>query len=114
MSLKTDFYEGPNGFNQKMADVFAAGQSFVTTNLAALTTELQAAAAQGLREFTVNLVTSFEPANLRLEGTHMETYFAGITHQLGTEEIYDYEITLSLNTSDTTTTSVDFNFNFCK
>lgn len=113
MSLKTDYYEGPNGFNQKMADVFAAGQSFVTTNSALLTSELQAAAAQGLREFTVNIITTFEPANLRLGGTHQETYFAGITHQLGTEEIYDYEITLELNTSDQTTTSVDFKFNFC-
>jgi len=114
MSLKTDYFDGANGFNQKMNDVFVAGQSFVTTNLAALTTELQANAAKGLKEFTINIISTFEPANLRLLGTHMETHFAGITHQLGTEEIYDYEITLVLNTSDVTTTSIDFKFNFSK
>lgn len=112
MSLKTDYFDGPNGFNTKMNDVFVAGQGFVTTNSATLTTELQAAAAKGLKTFTVNIVTSFEPANLRLEGTHMNTYFAGIEHQLGTEEIYGYEVSLSLNTSDSTTTSVDFTFTF--
>ena len=112
MSLKTDYLDGANGFTQKMNDAFVAGQGFVTASSATLTTELQAAAAKGLEEFTVNILTTFEPANLRLNGIHQESYFAGITHQLGTEEIYDYEVTLSLNTSDTTTTSVDFNFKF--
>lgn len=112
MSLKTDYYDGVNGFNTKMNDVFVAGQGFVTTNLASLTTELQAAAAKGLKLFTVNLVTTFEPANLRLNGTHQSTYFAGILNELGTQEIYDYEIALVLNISDQTTTSVDFNFTF--
>jgi hypothetical protein len=112
MTLKTDYFDGPNGFNQKMADVFAAGQSFVTTNSATLTTELQSAAAKGLKTFTVTIETSFEPANLRLNGIHQQSYFAGITHQLGTEDIYDYEVSLALNTSDQTTTSVDFTFSF--
>lgn len=112
MSLKTDYLEGANGFTQKMQDVFTAGQSFVTTNLAALTTELQTNAAQGKKSFTVSLLTTFEPTNLRLEGTHMNTYFAGIMHQLGTEEIYDYEVALVLNTADQTDTYVDFNFTF--
>ena len=112
MSLKTDYYSGVNGFNQKMNDVFVAGQGFVTSNAAALTNDLQAAAAKGLKAFTITILTSFEPANLRLEGTHMNTYFAGILNQLGTEEIYDYEASLALNTSDQTNTSVDFNFTF--
>lgn len=112
MSLKTDYLDGATGFTQKMNDAFVAGQGFVTTNLATLTSELQAAATKGLQAFTVTLVTSFEPANLRLNGIHQQSYFAGIMHQLGTEEIYDYEVSLALNTSDQTTTSVDFNFTF--
>ena len=113
MSLKTDYFDGANGFNTKMNDAFVAGQGFVTASLASLTSELQANAAKGLKQFTVNIITTFEPANLRLNGIHQESYFAGITHQLGTEEIYDYEIDLVLNTSDITTTSIDFNFKFC-
>lgn len=113
MSLKTDYFDGANGFNTKMNDAFVAGQGFVTTNLAALTTALQENAAKGLKTFTVNLITTFEPANLRIGGIHQESYFAGVTHELGTQEIYDYEIDLALNTSDQTTTSVDFNFKFC-
>lgn len=112
MSLKTDYFDGANGFTQQMAGVFADGQSFVTTNLTSLQTELQAAASKGLRKFTVTLVTTQEPANLRLKGTYLDTYFAGIRAQLMAEEIYDYEVELTLNTSDTTTTSVDFAFSF--
>lgn len=113
MSLKTDYFDGVNGFNTKMNDAFVAGQGFVTANLALLTTELQAAAAKGQKEFTVTVLTTFEPANLRLNGIHQKSYFAGITNQLGLEEIYDYEVVLELNTSDITTTSVDFKFAFC-
>ena len=112
MSLKTDYYDGPNGFNTKMNDVFVAGQDFVTAQSAILTNELQASAASGLKTFTVKILTTFEPANLRLEGTHMDTYFAGILNQMGTEEIYNYEVTLALNTGDITDTYVDFNFTF--
>ena len=112
MSLKTDYYDGANGFNQKMSDVFAAGQQFVVDNQATLTSELQSAAAKGQKKFTVTLVTTFEPGNLRLNGTHQQTYFAGIMHQLGTEEIFEYEVSVELNTSDLTTTSVDLNFTF--
>lgn len=112
MSLKTDYLEGANGFTQKMAAVFTAGQTLVTDNLATLQSELQANAAKGLKTFTVNVITTFEPANLRLEGTHLDTYLSGISSQLMVEEIYDYEVELKLNTSDLTTTSIDFNFTF--
>lgn len=112
MSLKTDFLDGANGFTQQMAGVFTAGQAFVTANLTTLQTQLQAAAAKGQLQFTVNVVTTQEPASLRLNGIYLDTYLAGIKHQLMSEEIYDYEVTLSLNTSDTTTTSIDFAFSF--
>lgn len=112
MSLKTDYFNGANGFTTQMADVFAAGEAFVTANLAALTAGLQVSAAKGLKTFTINVVTSQNPANLRLQGIYMNTYFAGIQSQLAQEDIYNYEVSLSLNTSDQTTTSVDFLFSF--
>lgn len=112
MSLKTDFLDNADGFTQKMAAVFAAGEQFVVDNLSALSSELQAAAAKGQKSFTVNVLTTFEPPNLRLEGTHLDTYLAGISAQLMSEQIYDYEVELSLNTSDQTDTSIDFKFSF--
>ncbi len=112
MSLKTDYFDGANGFTTQMAGVFADGETFVTTNSATLTTELQAAAAKGLKAFTVNIVTAQNPASLRLEGIYLSTYLAGIEAQLAQEDIYNYEVTLSLNTADTTTTSIDFKFSF--
>ena len=112
MSLKTDYLDGANGFTQQMADVFAQGQALVTANLVSLQASLQEAASKGQKSFTVNLITTFEPANLRLEGLHLQTYLSGIRSQLLTEEIYEYEVALALNTSDLTTTSIDFNFTF--
>jgi hypothetical protein len=110
MSLKTDFLDGANGFTQKMATVYAAGQQFVVDNRAALQAELETNAAQGNKTFTVTLLTAFEPANLRLEGNHMRTYFSGIRDGLLGEEIYEHEVTISLNTSDLNDTSVDLTF----
>jgi len=112
MSLKTDYLDGSNGLTQKMQDVFDAGRDFVASSKATLTTELQKAAAKGQKKFTVNVVTTFEPANLRLNGLHQATFFAGIRTELAEESIFDYEVSLSLNTSDLTSTSVDFSFNF--
>jgi hypothetical protein len=112
MSLKTDYLDGANGFTTQMATVFAAGETFVTANLAALTTGLQTAAAKGLKSFTVNVITAQNPANLRLGVTYLNTYLAGISSALLQEEIYNYEVVLSLNTSDLNTTSIDFKFSF--
>jgi len=112
MSLKTDYLDGINGLTQKMIDVFTAGQSYVATNLAALTTALQAAAAQGKTKFTVTLPVSFEPANLRLKGQHYQAFRSGCLHRLGTEDIFQFEVDVVLNTSDLSNTQIDFNFNF--
>ena len=60
--------------------------------------------------FTVTVDTTFEPDNLRLNGVHQQTYFAGIIDALSHEGIYDMYIDLVLNTTDTLTTSVDFKF----
>ena len=112
MSLKTDYLDGANGFTQKMANVFAQGEAFVITNLATLTTQLQTFSAQGVKKFTITLPATFEPANLRLKGIHMNTYFAGIRAGLAAQDIYDYEVTVGLNTSDNINTSIDLTFSF--
>lgn len=112
MSLKTDFFDGVSGFNQQMGGVFDEGESFVTTNLATLTTELQSAASKGLQSFKVSIVTSFEPQNLRLKGNHLKCYLAGIQAGLAAQDVYSHECTLSLNTDDTMETKIDFNFSF--
>lgn len=112
MSLKTDYLDGANGFTQKMALVFAAGQQFVVNNRAALQAELETNAAKGNKTFTVTILTAFEPEFLRLAGIHMNTYFSGIKSGLLSEEIYEQEVSISLNTSDQIDTSIDLKFTF--
>lgn len=112
MSLKTDYLDGSNGFTQQMADVFAQGELFVASNSVSLAAALQTAASKGQKKFTVTIETTFEPANLRLNGLHLQTYLAGIQAALASEDVYNYEVTLALNTSLQTTTSIDFNFSF--
>ena len=112
MSLKTDFLDGSNGFTQQMADVFAQGKAFVSAHSGVLTTALQTAASKGQKKFVVTIETTFEPANLRLNGLHLQTYLAGIQAALSDEEVYSYEVSLALNTSLQTTTSIDFIFSF--
>lgn len=117
MSLKTDFYDGATGLNQKMDAAYAAGVAYVTTNLAALSTALKDNAAQGLVSFTVTtLGTGSLNANyLRANNGNnllLKSFLAGITGGLAAQSIYDYECEPKLNVSDTITTSVDFNFDF--
>lgn len=112
MSLKTDYFDGLTGFNAKMSVVYDAGKAFVVTNSAILTSALQAAAASGKKSFIVTIDVPFEPSNLRLQGIHMKTFLAGIVEQMGTEDIYSYEVTPTLNTSDCLSTSIDFKFTF--
>lgn len=75
-----------------------------------LSTGLAEAASKGETDFTINVSTAFETANLRLEGIHMETYFAGIVYEMANEGIYSPYFTLKLNTSDTIDTSINFIF----
>ena len=117
MSLRED-YSGTctGGFHDDMATVFQAGVDFVGTAgspgsaYSSLSTALSNAAATGTKIFTVTVDTSFEVNNLRLNGIHQQTYFAGIIDAMAAEGIYSMYVGLSLNTSQTTTTSVDFNF----
>ena len=117
MSLRED-YSGvcTGGFHDDMATVFQAGIDLVGTagspgtGYTQLQTALNSSAAAGIKVFTVTVETAFEPTNLRLNGVHQQTYFAGILDALAHEGIYSAYITLALNTSDTQTTSVDFQF----
>ena len=112
MSLKTDYLDGINGLTQKMIDVFTAGQSYITTNSATLTTSLQTAAAQGKTKFTVTLPVTFEPNNLKLKGQHFQAFRSGCLNQLGTENIFQYEVDVVLNESDSSNLQMNLNFNF--
>jgi hypothetical protein len=110
-TLKDEYLEGTTGLSDKMAAVFVAGETFVsTTNRAAILADLKAAASSGKSSFTSTHLTSFETANLRLKGTHMDTYFAGIVKAFADENIYSYEVTPTLDDSDTSETSVILTF----
>lgn len=111
MTLKTDYLDGATGLTVKMAAVFTAGVLFISTTVnAAIQANLLAAAAAGKSSFTSTHITSFETANLRLQGTHMNTYFAGIIKGLADEGIYSYEVVPSLDVSDASSTSVILTF----
>lgn len=112
MTLKDDYLEGASGFSDAMAAVLVAGEAFVTTNRSAILTNLQSAASAGKTSFTSTHVTSFETVNLRIEGTHMNTYFAGIIKAFAAEDIYSYEVTPALDVADTVTTSIILTFTF--
>lgn len=117
MSLRED-YSGvcTGGFHDDMAVVFQAGVDFVGTATTPgvaypqLQTALNNSSTAGVRVFTVTIDTTFEPDNLRLNGIHQQTYFAGIIDALSHEGIYGMYVNLKLNVSDTLVTSVDFNF----
>ena len=113
MSLKTDFWDGATGFHTQMDEVFDAGTAFVVTNLATISLALTDNAAKGVTDFTLTLPSDFEPNNLRLKGTHMDTYFAGITKGFSDEDIYSYEVVPVLNEADTVNLQIDLNFTLC-
>ncbi len=117
MSLKED-YSGvcTGGFDSDMATVFQAGFDYVGTQTSpgpaytAISTALSAAAAAGTKVLTVTTDVTFEPSNLKLNGIHQQTFFAGALDALAHEGIYSMYVSLTLNTSDTAVTKIDFNF----
>lgn len=81
----------------------------------AIQSGLQSNAAAGLKTFTVNVPSTYNPSALRgNKGNNLilKAYFAGISQGLAAQEIYNYQCTPVLNTSDTVNTSVDLNFTF--
>src|ERR1035437_6099227 len=102
MSLKTDFYDGSTGLNQQMDAAFAAGGTYVTTNLTALSAALKSNAAQGLTSFTVNMLGagSLNAGYLRANNGNnllLKSFMAGIVDGLAAQSIYSYECVPSLN-----------------
>ena len=117
MSLKTDYFDGLTGLHQKMADTFTAGQTYVTGNLATLSTALKDSAAQGKVSFSVTITGTgtVNSAHLRAnkgENLLLKSFFSGVRDGLASQAIYDYECTLELDISDSVNTNVKFNFNF--
>jgi hypothetical protein len=111
MSLRTDF---TGATDTALAAARAAGVTFIdTTNLAAITSAMAAAAAQGKRAFTLSYSVTYQTEDLKLLGPLWEAFETGITQALAVEDIMGNEVTVSLNTSDTVTTRVDLAFDFC-
>lgn len=110
MSLRTNY---TGALDSKLAEARAAGVTAVaTTNLAAITSAMSAAAARGQKKFTVNFSVSYQPADLRLLGPLWEAYKTGVLQALAAEDLMGNEVTVSLNTSDQLATSIDLKFQF--
>lgn len=110
MSLRT-VYSG--AIDAKLAAARTAGyESIVTDSLSAITTAMTAAANSGKRSFTVNIVVSFQPADLRLKGSLWAAYQTGVQAGLAAQDIMNDEVTVNLNTNDQLGTSIDLVFNF--
>jgi hypothetical protein len=115
MSLKADFFDGATGLHTQEANAFAAGQAFVVSNSAALSTDLKNQAAAGMTKFVLSYTASMSSALLRgNKGNNLilKSYLAGITNGLASEAIYNFEVVPSLNVTDTINTMIDLSFNF--
>lgn len=120
MSLRDQYFEGSTGLAAKLKDAHDAGIALVGTGTGvgqwdAITTGLQAAAAAGLKAFTVTLSSTYLPAAIRgNKGNNLilKAYLSGISEQLSNQLVYDFECTPTLNTSDTVDTKIDLNFSF--
>ena len=110
MSLRTTY---TGALNTKLVEARTSGRDFIiVTNLAAITTALNTNAAKGLTTFTVNLVLSYQTADLRLKGNLWEAYKTGLLEGLAQQDIMGNECIPVINLSDSLITSVDLNFTF--
>ncbi len=120
MSLRDQYFAGATGLTQKLQDAHDAGVALVGTQTGegqwdTITAGLQSNAASGLKTFTVTVPTTYLPAALRgNKGNNLilKAYLSGVTEQLSSQLIYDFECTPTLNTDDTVDTSIDLNFTF--
>jgi hypothetical protein len=79
-----------------------------------LVSELQARASSGESRFSISIVTSDNPAYLRLNGTYLQAYLAGVYYALSSEGIFStYEVKLSLDLTDSANVKIKFEFVFC-
>jgi hypothetical protein len=110
MSLRTD-YTGP--LDAALLAARAAGVTEISvTSLATITAAMAAAAASGIKIFTVKLTVQFQPADIRLGGCLWHAYQTGILQALASEDIMGNEVSVELDTSDVLVTSVSLNFSF--
>jgi hypothetical protein len=93
-----------------MQDVFDAGVAWVVSNATAISDELKIQAAKGVSSFTLTLDVAFEPTNLKIKGTHMNTFFAGIQKAMADEQMYSYDVTPVLNEGDTNQLKINLVF----
>jgi hypothetical protein len=88
-----------------------------TGNYSTIQASLVAAAAQGLTKFRI-LIQGTGTGNsvyLRYRNGHnlyLSSFFAGILQAMASENIYDYQVSLTLDISVNSSTNVIFNFNF--
>jgi hypothetical protein len=88
-----------------------------TGNYSTIQSSLVAAAAQGLNRFRI-LIQGTGTGNstyLRYRNGHnmyLSSFFAGILQAMASENIYDYQVSLTLDISTNSSTNVIFNFNF--
>lgn len=88
--------------------------SLYPTAYGLLVSELQARASSGESKFSISIVTSDNPAYLRLNGTYLQAYLAGIYYALSSEGIFStYEVKLSLDLTDSANVKIKFEFIFC-
>lgn len=109
MTLRSDY---GGALDTALLTARDAGTALIVTSNASISTQMQAAAAQGKKEFTITLSVSFQPEDLRLEGSLWEAFKTGVEFQLAQEELYSNEVSVELNTSDTMNLQLDLSFNF--
>jgi len=136
MSLKYDYFDGSTGLLMQCDAAYAAGQGFVTTNLAQISTDLKTNAASGFTNFTLNYPATMGAALLRgangsnaaskcpphnggTGGRHsqpnnfiLKAYLAGIQDGMAQQAIYNYEVAPQLNVIHSIDTTIDLVFTF--
>lgn len=120
MALRDAYFEGASGLTAKLLAAHDAGVALVGAAAGqgqynAIVTGLEANAALGLKEFTVSITTTYNPAALRNNGGDnliIKAYLSGVSEALSSQHIYDYECTPALNADDPDVTKIDLNFTF--
>jgi hypothetical protein len=106
---------GTLGGTATVAQVVAGVNS--TGNFSVLQSALVAAAAQGLTKFHVIIQGTGTGNGVYLRyrngrNMYLSSFFAGILQAMASEEIYDYQVSLTLDISVNSSTNVIFGFNF--
>jgi hypothetical protein len=110
MTLRTDYL---GTLDTKVVEAQTQGASVISTNLAAITSEMQTNANGGYKTFTVKVAIGYQPEDLRKEGNLWSAFRSGAeSYIIGTENISGNEFTLTLDKLDDTVLYLDINFTF--